>query len=93
MTTVELTLWLSAVLTGLGTVRLLTVDDLIARLVALNVMGMGTLLALVALSVRADLPDAVPQALALTGIVITVAFTGVGLVLARAAAAESEDAS
>lgn len=85
MSTVELTLWLSAALTALGAVRLLTVDDLIARLVALNVMGAGTLLALVGLSVRAGLSDAVPQALALTGIVITVAFTGVGLLLARAA--------
>jgi multicomponent Na+:H+ antiporter subunit C len=83
MTTVELTLWLAALLIGLGVVRLLTVEDLIARLVAINVIGAGTLLALVGLSVRTEVVDAVPQALALTGIVITVAFTGVGLILVR----------
>lgn len=97
MTTVDLTLWLSAALTSVALVRLLTVTDLIARLVAMNVLGAGTLLALVGLSVRAEVTDAVPQALALTGIVITAAFTGVGLILARAvaaeAAAESEGAS
>lgn len=81
MTTVELTLWVAAVLVGLGVVRLLTVEDLIARLVAVNVVGAGALLALVGLSVRTGVVDAVPQALALTGIVITVAFTGVGLIL------------
>lgn len=83
MTVVDLTLWLAGLLTGLGVVRLLTVEDLIARLVALNVTGAGTLLALVGLSVRTGTADAVPQALALTGIVITLAFTGVGVVLAR----------
>lgn len=84
MTTVDLTLWLAALLVGIGVVRLLTVSDVIARLVAMNVVGAGTLLALVGLSVRTEVVDAVPQALALTGIVITVAFTGVGLVLAGA---------
>lgn len=83
MTTVDLTLWLAAALIGLGVVRVLTVEDYIARLVAVNVVGSGTLLALVGLSVRTEIVDAVPQALALTGIVITVAFTGVGLVLVR----------
>ena len=90
MTVVELTLWLAGVIVGLGVVRLLTVEDLIARLVALNVTGAGTLLALVGLSVRAGVVDAVPQALALTGIVITLAFTGVGVVLVRAVEAEKD---
>ena len=84
MTVVELTLWVAGLLTGLGVVRLLTVEDLIARLVALNVTGAGTLLALVGLSVRTGVVDAVPQALALTGIVITLAFTAVGVVLVGA---------
>lgn len=81
MTVAELTLWLAGLLTGLGAVRLLTVEDLIARLVALNVTGAGTLLGLVGLSVRTGVVDPVPQALALTGIVITLAFTGVGIIL------------
>lgn len=89
MTTVDLTLWLAAALIGLGVVRLLTVEDYIARLVAVNVVGSGTLLALVGLSVRTATVDAVPQALALTGIVITVAFTGVGLVLVRVLEADA----
>ena len=59
MTTVDLTLWLSAALTSVALVRLLTVTDLIARLVAMNVLGAGTLLALVGLSVRAEVTDAV----------------------------------
>ena len=90
MTVVDLTLWLAGLLTGLGVVRLLTVEDLIARLVALNVTGAGTLLALVGLSVRTGIVDAVPQALALTGIVITLAFTGVGVVLARIVERDAE---
>ncbi|MDO5626699.1 MAG: NADH-quinone oxidoreductase subunit K [Mobilicoccus sp.] len=86
------TLWLAAVLTALGLGRLLTTEDPIARLVALNVTGAGTLLVLVGLSTRTDTPDAIPQALALTGIVITVAVTGVALVLAvRSAQDDTED--
>lgn len=91
MTTVDLTLWLAALLVGVGVVRLLTVSDVIVRLVAMNVVGAGTLLALVGLSVRTEVVDAVPQALALTGIVITVAFTGVGLVLAGAVGSGEHD--
>lgn len=45
--------------------------------------GSGGLLALVALAARTDEPDPVPHALALTGIVITVAVTGVGLAVVR----------
>jgi multicomponent Na+:H+ antiporter subunit C len=93
MTVVDLTLGLAGLLTGLGVVRLLTVADLIARLVALNVTGAGTLLALVGLSVRTGVVDAVPQALALTGIVITLAFTGVGVVLVRVIEDDAEAAS
>lgn len=87
-----LTLWLGAALSGLGLVRMLTAGSLIVRLVAMNILGSGTLLILVGLSVRTPEPDPVPQALALTGIVITVAFTGVGLLLARAVAEEDDAA-
>lgn len=73
----------AAVLTGLGLVRMLTAAENLTRLIAVNVTGAGTLLALVGLAARAEIPDPVPHALALTGIVITVAFTAVGLLLSR----------
>lgn len=85
------TLWLAAVLSALGLGRLLTTEEPIARLVALNVTGAGTLLVLVGLSTRTGPPDAVPQALALTGIVITVAVTGVALVLAVRSGGTSDE--
>ncbi|NLS10821.1 hypothetical protein HGQ17_12630 [Nesterenkonia sp. MY13] len=79
-----------------GMVRLLLVRDLVARLVALDVTGLGVLLMLVALAARssdetgaqaaetgAAGPDAVLQALVITGLVIAVAFTGLGAVLIR----------
>lgn len=83
MSAVNWLLLVGAALFSLGTVRLLTAPDLVVRLVALNVAGSGGLLALVALAARTDEPDPVPHALALTGIVITVAVTGVGLAVVR----------
>lgn len=98
LTLATLTLWLGAVLAGVAVVRLLTVEDLLARLIAVNITGGAALLILVGLAVRTSASDPVPQALALTGIVITVAFTGVGLVLLKAihddetrASAEDQD--
>lgn len=83
MSDVSWYLLVGAVLLSLGAVRLLTARDLVVRLVALNVASAGGLLALVALAARTDEPDPVPHALALTGIVITVAVTGAGLALVR----------
>ena len=79
------------VVLGLG--RLAGARDWITRLLALNVTGAGSLVLLVALAGRTHPADPVPHALALTGIVITVAVTGVGLILARlgSIAAESPD--
>lgn len=68
---------------SLGLVRVALAADHLARLVALNVMGAGTLLVLVVLAARSAPIDPVLSALAITGLVITVAFTGVGLVLAE----------
>ena len=72
----------------LGVVRVAQARDWIVRLIALNVAGGGALVVLVALSRHGDVSDPVPHALALTGIVIMVAVTGVGLVLARLVAAQ-----
>lgn len=83
MSTVEWYLGVAAALTLLGGVRLLLARDALVRLIALNVASGGGLLVLGALAARSSPPDTVLHALALTGIVITVAFTGVGLVLLR----------
>lgn len=83
MTVLEWYLCVAAALIVLGSVRLLLARDPLVRLICLNVAGSGALLTLVVLAARTDPPDPVPHALVLTGIVITVAFTGVGLVLLR----------
>lgn len=84
MSSAEVFLVLGGVVTVLGAVRLLTVRDHLGRVVALNVAGAGTLLVLVALAAAGPGgTDPVLQALALTGIVITVSMTGLALVLVR----------
>lgn len=84
----DATLWyllLGSVVAVAGTVRLLLSRDLMARLVAMNVVGIGSLLILLSLGARSEgaAPDPVLSALVITGLVITVAFTGVGAVLIR----------
>lgn len=74
---------LGIVLAVAGAVRMLLVQDLMARLVAMNVVGVGSLLLLLALAARSDPLDPVLSALVITGLVITVAFTGVGAILIR----------
>ncbi|GAA1164142.1 NADH-quinone oxidoreductase subunit K [Nesterenkonia sandarakina] len=79
----------------IGLVRMLLTSDLVARLIALNVTGIGSLMIIMALAARAAEPegpvsdgaaagiDPVLSALVITGLVITVAFTGLGAVLIR----------
>lgn len=74
---------LGAVLFVGGLARMFAARDLVARLVALNICGAGSLLLVVTVGAGTAIPDPVPHALALTGIVITVAVTAVGLALAR----------
>ncbi len=80
----------------LGVVRLLTCRDLIQRIIALNVASGGVLMTLLVVATQTGDPDAVPHALALTGIVITVSVTGLALVIVRkieaAEAAEVQEA-
>jgi multicomponent Na+:H+ antiporter subunit C len=74
-----------AVLFGVGLHAVIVLPDLLRKLIAVNVMGSGTLLFLVAAAVRAEgAPDPVPHALALTGIVVTLGATAAGVALARA---------
>ena len=85
VTRADLFLGVAVALVLLGVVRLLFTRDLVRRVVALNIAGSGVLLVLVAVSVRSDpaRPDPVPQALVLTGIVVTVSVTAVALGLVR----------
>ena len=72
------------VLFSLGLQEVLARPGVLRMLIAVNVMGSGTLLFFVSLAHRhADGPDPVPHALALTGIVVTLAATAAGLALAR----------
>lgn len=56
---------------------------LLKRLLAFNVMGSGVFLIMVGLAQHGGEPDAVPQALVLTGIVVAVSATALALVLLR----------
>lgn len=74
-----------ALLFVLGLYALLAHAHLLRKILAFNVMGSGTFLALVGLGQRA--PDAgrdpVPQAMVLTGIVVAISATAFALILAR----------
>lgn len=73
---------------GLGLLRLCLPCDLLRRLMALNVMGSGIFLVLIATAWRDrdPEPDPIPHALVLTGIVVSVSVTALSLVLARSLA-------
>jgi multicomponent Na+:H+ antiporter subunit C len=75
----------SVALFGLGLYGLLSHTHLLRKVLALNVMGAATFLLLVALAHRNRdvVPDPVPQAMVLTGIVVAVSATGFALALAR----------
>lgn len=81
------TVWLVAgsVLVAAGLAATILQPALMRKLVAFNVMGSGVFLVLLALAPRtADgRADPVAQALLLTGIVIAIASTALGLLLAR----------
>ena len=67
--------------------------SLLHRIVALNVMGAGVFLVLIAVAYRGPglPPDPVPHALVLTGIVVAVSATALALALARRLNAEQGD--
>lgn len=76
-------LLLGIVMVIVGALRLLMVQDLVARLIALNVTGAGSLMLLMALAARSTPIDPVISALVITGLVITAAFTSIAAVLIR----------
>ncbi|GMA31329.1 NADH-quinone oxidoreductase subunit K [Litorihabitans aurantiacus] len=92
MSLVGLTLLTGVLVLVVGLLGHLLVRDHVRRIVALNVASGGVMMVLLALALRgtgatdggdAVDPDAVPQALVLTGIVIMAAVTALALALAR----------
>jgi multicomponent Na+:H+ antiporter subunit C len=68
----------------LALVRLVVDGDALRRVIALNVMGSGVFLVMIASAARGDgPPDPVPQALVLTGIVVAVATSALAIAIAR----------
>ena len=72
-------------LLALGLRGALVQESLLRRVLALNLMGTGVFLMLVAVAYRgmATPPDPVPHALVLTGIVVAVRATALALALGR----------
>ena len=65
----------------LGLFGFLAARHVLRRILALNVMGSGVFMMLVALAARTDPPDPIPHALVLTGIVVAVCVTALALAL------------
>jgi len=72
-----------AILFAMGVAGVLLIAHLLRRILAFNLMGSGAFLILVGLAQRHDVPDPVPQAMVLTGIVVAVAATALALALVR----------
>jgi len=74
---------LGAVLFTLGLHALIVHAHLLRKILAINVMGSGVFLVLVALGGRTPgvSPDPVPHAMVITGIVVAISATAIGLAL------------
>lgn len=74
-----------AVLIGIALAAMILQPHLLKKLMAFNVLGGGIFLILIGLAPRgsADAADPVAQALVLTGIVVAVAATALGLAMMR----------
>jgi len=74
----------------LGLYALVVQAHLLRKILALNVMGNGVFLLLVALAGRSgEQPDPVPHAMVITGIVVAVSATALALVLMLRVTAET----
>jgi multicomponent Na+:H+ antiporter subunit C len=80
-------------LVALGLRTALLHASLLHRVLALNVMGAGVFMMLIAVAYRGPglPPDPLPHALVLTGIVVAVSATALALALARRLNAEQEN--
>lgn len=79
---------------SLGLYALIVYAHLMRKILAINVMGSGVFLVLVALAKRteAGLPDPVPHAMVITGIVVAVSATALALALMLKLTAETGSA-
>lgn len=77
---------------ALGLRSALLQAELLQRVIAVNIMGSGVFLVLIAVAYRGPgiAPDPLPHALVLTGIVVAVSATALALALARHLQAEQE---
>lgn len=66
-----------------GCAALILHAELLRKILAFNILGSGAFLVLVGLGQRDGVPDPVPQAMVLTGIVVAVAATALALALYR----------
>ncbi len=80
-------------LVALGLRGALLQAALLQRIVAINVMGTGVFMLLIAVAYRGPglAPDPIPHALVLTGIVVAVSATALALAMARRLHAERDD--
>lgn len=74
---------IGAVLFIAGATGIILQAHLLRKVIAFNVMSSGACLTLVGLGQRDGSIDPVPQAMVLTGIVVTIAATALALALAR----------
>lgn len=81
------------IVVALGLRAALLHPSLLQRVVAINVMGSGVFLVLIAVAYRGPgvPPDPVPHALVLTGIVVAVSATALALALVRRLHRERSD--
>ena len=93
MTTHILYALAGCVIMALGLRGALLHASLLQRIVAINVMGAGVFMLLIAVAYRGpgQSPDPLPHALVLTGIVVAVSATALALALVRRLHAEQED--
>jgi len=83
MTPVFLYALVGIVLFCIGLYGLILYKHLLRKILAINIMGSGVFLVMVALAARTEegVPDAVPHAMVITGIVVAVSATALALAL------------
>lgn len=85
MTNATLYALCGVVLFGIGFYGLVICGHLLRKVIALNLMGTGVFLVLIALAGRTpgERPDPIPHAMVLTGVVVAVSATALALALIR----------
>lgn len=78
---------------AVGLHGLLLVHHVLRRIIAVNLMGSGVFLVLVALAARSSPPDPVLQALVVTGLVVAISATAFAVRLSSARAQHGTGAS